>query len=45
MARKVITEIQYTTEKITYGKELLALITAQKRKEESHENDSRGKEG
>ena len=43
--RKVITEVHYTTERITYGKELLALILAQKRKEESHENGSRGQEG
>ena len=42
--RKVITEIHYTTERITYGKELLALIMAQKRKEESRENKSCGKE-
>ena len=41
--RKVITEIEYTTDNITYGKEFLRLILAQKEKEDAHENDSRGK--
>lgn len=43
--RKVITEIEYTTDNITYGKEFLRLILAQKEKEDAHENDSRGKKG
>jgi hypothetical protein len=42
VSRKVITEITYSGH-ANVGKELLALLMAQKEKEGSHENDSSGK--